>query len=83
MKPVLIDRLIDKFEEQINSDIPENDITDSSPPFTIDAATFYEFEEYLLNALKQLRSKLKTLTIVVVIQIIIQDTQLDLVNYKL
>jgi hypothetical protein len=43
----------------------QNDIVDASPPFTIDTATFNEFKEYVLNAIKQLRSKMKTLTIVV------------------
>ena len=54
MKRVLVERLIDNFEQKINSmhnNIPL-DIVDESPPFTIDTATFYEFKEYLLNALK-------------------------------
>jgi hypothetical protein len=65
MKRVLIDTLINDFEQQINKDIPVNDIVDASPVFTIDTATFNEFKEYVLNALKQLKSKMKTLTIVV------------------
>jgi hypothetical protein len=65
MKRVLIERLINDFEQRINKEIPVNDIIDTSPPFTIDTATFYEFKEYVLNALKQLKSKMKTLIIVV------------------
>jgi ACT domain-containing protein len=67
MKRVLINRLINDFKKQINNDqnyIP-NDIVDASPPFTIDTATFYEFKEYVFIALKQFKSKIKTLTIVV------------------
>jgi hypothetical protein len=65
MKRVLINRLLENFEERINNvkdDIP-NDIADASPPFTIDTANFNEFKEYALNALKQLKSNRKTLTI--------------------
>jgi hypothetical protein len=54
MKRVLVERLIDNFKQKINSrqnDI-QNDIIDASPPFTIDIATFNEFKEYVLNALK-------------------------------
>jgi chromosome segregation ATPase len=61
------DNRLDNFEQKINNfreSIP-NDIVDASPPFTIGTATFNEFKEYILNALKQLRSKMKTLTIVV------------------
>jgi hypothetical protein len=68
MKRVLINRLINDFEEQINQSKQEYvpfHIVDASPPFTIDTATFNEFKEYILNALKQLRSKMKTLTIVI------------------
>jgi hypothetical protein len=67
MKRVLINRLIENFEERINNvkDHIPNDIVDASPPFTIDTATFNEFKEYILNALKQLKSKMKTLIIVV------------------
>jgi hypothetical protein len=67
MKRVLINRLINDFEEKINEsqDYIPLYIVDTSPPFTIDTATFNEFKEYVLNALKQLRSKIKTLTIVV------------------
>jgi hypothetical protein len=65
MNRVLVYRLINNFEQQINN-IPEyNDIVDASPTFTIDTATFNEFQEYVLNALKHLKSKMKTLTIVV------------------
>jgi hypothetical protein len=67
MKLVLVERLIDNFEQKINdrqNDI-QNDIVDASPPFTIDTATFNEFKEYILNALKQLKTKIKILTIVV------------------
>jgi hypothetical protein len=56
MKRILIDRLINDFEERINNvqnNIHTNHIIDASPPFTIDTATFYEFKEYVLNALKQ------------------------------
>jgi hypothetical protein len=57
MKRVLLNRLIDNFEQQIYN-IPEcNDIVDASPPFTIDTATFNEFKEFLLNALKQQNQK--------------------------
>jgi hypothetical protein len=57
MKRVLIERLINEFEEKINNtqDYIPLDIVDESPPFTIDTATFYEFKEYVLNALKQLK----------------------------
>jgi hypothetical protein len=67
MKRVLIDRLINDFEEKINNaqDYMPLDITDASPPFTIDTATFYEFKEYVLIALKQLGSKMKKITIAV------------------
>jgi hypothetical protein len=34
-----------------------NEIVYASPPFTIDTATFNEFQEYVLNALKQLNLK--------------------------
>ena len=51
MKRVLINRLIDNFEQQINNILKYNDIVDASRPFTIDTATFNEFKEYLLNAL--------------------------------
>jgi hypothetical protein len=43
----------------------QNDIVDASPPLTIDTATFNEFKESVLNSLKQLRSKIKGITIVV------------------
>jgi ACT domain-containing protein len=62
---------IDDFEQKINDmhnnmqNNIQNDIVDASPPFTIDTDTFYEFKEYVLNALKQLKSKMKILTIVV------------------
>jgi hypothetical protein len=67
MKRVLVERLIDNFEQKINKmqNDMKNDIVDASPPFTIDTATFNEFKEYVLNDLKQLRSKMKTLTIVI------------------
>jgi hypothetical protein len=67
MKRVLVERLIDNLEQKINNmqNDMQNDIVDASPPFTIDTATFYEFKEYVLNALKQFRYKVKTLTIVV------------------
>jgi hypothetical protein len=54
MKRVLVERLINDFEEKINEQnyIPL-DIVDSNPVFTIDNATFYEFKEYVLNFLKQ------------------------------
>jgi hypothetical protein len=47
MKRVLINRLIDNFEEQINNvqNYIPNDIIDPNPPFTIDTATFNEFKE--------------------------------------
>jgi hypothetical protein len=66
MKRVLVERLIDNFEQKINSmqNDMKNDIVDASSPFTIDTDTFNEFTEYVLNELKQLRSKMKTLTIV-------------------
>jgi hypothetical protein len=65
MKRALVERLINKFEEKINKkqDYIPLDIVDASPVFTIDPATFNEFKEYVLNALKQLRSKMKRLTI--------------------
>ena len=49
MKRVLINRLINDFEEQINNtqDYIPLDIVDASPPFTIDTATFNEFKEYI------------------------------------
>jgi hypothetical protein len=55
MKRVLINRIINEFEEKINNtqDYVLLDIDDASPPFNIDTATFYEFKEYVLNALKQ------------------------------
>jgi hypothetical protein len=59
--------LIDNFEQKINhmqNDI-QNDIIDASPTFTIDTATFYECKENVLNALKQLKSGMKKLNIVV------------------
>jgi hypothetical protein len=65
MKRVLVERLIDDFERKINNMDMQNDIVDSSPRFTIDNATFYEFKEYVLNALKQLNSKMKRKTIVI------------------
>jgi hypothetical protein len=69
MNRVLINILINDFEEPINKEIPNNippnDIIDASPPFFIGSATFNEFKEYVHDALKQLRSKMKTLTIVV------------------
>jgi hypothetical protein len=43
MKRVLINRLIENFEQRINY-IP-NDIVDASPPFTIDTTTFNEFKD--------------------------------------
>jgi hypothetical protein len=52
MKRVLVDRLIDNFEQKINKDHIPNDIVDASPPFTIDTTTFNEFKEYVLIALK-------------------------------
>ena len=53
MKRVLINRLIEIFEQQIN-DVPRyNDIIDSSPPFTIDTANFNEFKGYVMNGLKK------------------------------
>jgi hypothetical protein len=52
MKRVLFNRLIENFEQQINKDIPQNDIIDASPPYTINTATFNEFKEYVLSALK-------------------------------
>jgi hypothetical protein len=66
MKRVLINILIDNFEEQIDNvqNYIQNDIVDASPPFTIDTASFYEFKKYILKALKHLQSKMKTLTIV-------------------
>jgi ACT domain-containing protein len=67
MKRVL-NRLINDFKESIReipNNIPRNDIIDACPPFTIESASFNEFKEYILNALKQLKSKMKTLTIVV------------------
>jgi hypothetical protein len=65
MKRILINRLIENFEELINNWISQNEILEANPPFTIDIATFNEFKEYVTNALKQLKSKMMTLTIVV------------------
>jgi ACT domain-containing protein len=61
MKRVLVERLIDNFEQKSNSmqNNIQNDIIDASPQFTIDTATYYEFKEYVLNVLKQLNSKMK------------------------
>jgi vacuolar-type H+-ATPase subunit I/STV1 len=59
------DNIIQDNEDMNIEQVERLDIVDASPPFTIDAATFYEFEEYVLNPLKQLTSKMKTLTIVV------------------
>jgi ACT domain-containing protein len=61
MNQILINRLIDNFERQI-SNTTNNEKIDT---FNIYSATFYEFKEYVLNALKQLNSKMKKITIVV------------------
>jgi hypothetical protein len=53
------------LNNKINKDNIPNDIIGASPPLTIDTVSFNEFKEYVLNVLKDLYSKKKTLTIVV------------------
>jgi hypothetical protein len=58
LKRVLLNTNIDNFEYQIS----ESDILLSQ--FSIYTATAIEIKEYILNALKQLKSKINTSTIV-------------------
>jgi hypothetical protein len=63
MKRVLLNKLLENFEHQIIDNVgiqaPDNIRINS---FSIHMTTFNELKENVLNALKQLKSKMKTLT---------------------